>query len=123
MPLGRANVGSEGGRIWKAEVLREALTVRSGNRVDPVLGYRCNRVLGVVLAGADGAQNFRGLATANSSQAFGHGGAGGQTGWAHPASGISFTYVTNGCDRNFLRQARRTIELSTLAVQALVSGR
>ena len=114
-----ADLGSAHARVWKAETLREALTVRSGDHVDPMLGYRCNRALGVVIAGDDGLQNFRGFATANSPQAFGHGGAGGQIGWADPATGISFAYITNCYDRNFLRQARRTIELSTLAAQSL----
>ena len=46
---------------------------------------------------------------------FGHGGAGGQIAWADPATGLSFAYLTNGHDRDLLREGRRIIALSSLA--------
>ena len=76
--------------------------------------YKCNRALGVVVAGGDGMANYRGFGKTNSALAFGHGGAGGQIGWADPATGISLGYATNGFDRNDMRQGRRGVALSSL---------
>jgi CubicO group peptidase (beta-lactamase class C family) len=71
----------------------------------------------VVIAGDDGLANYRGFGKTNSALAFGHGGAGGQIGWADPATGISLAYCTNGFDRNDVRQARRSVAISSLAAQ------
>jgi CubicO group peptidase (beta-lactamase class C family) len=101
--------------IWKPEALKEALRVRSGNYFDPIFKYKCNRALGVVVAGDDGMWNYRGFGKTNSANAFGHGGAGGQIGWGDPATGISLGYCTNGFDRNDIRQGRRGVALSSLA--------
>jgi CubicO group peptidase (beta-lactamase class C family) len=106
---------ANGQPIWKPEVLREALRVRSGDYFDPIFKYKCNRALGVMLAGDDGFANYRGFGKTNSPLAFGHGGAGGQIGWGDPASGISLGYCTNGFDRNDIRQGRRGVALSSLA--------
>ena len=46
---------------------------------------------------------------------FGHNGAGGQIAWADPVSGVSFVYLTNGFDRDPVRQGRRGVALSSLA--------
>ncbi len=113
------NRGVDGKQIWKPEILGEALRVRSGDYKDPIFRVRCNRGLGVVLAGGDGMANYRGFGKTNSADAFGHGGAGGQIGWADPASGISLGYCTNGFDRNDLRQGRRGVAISSLAAQCL----
>jgi CubicO group peptidase (beta-lactamase class C family) len=109
------NRGKDGHPLWKPEVLAEALRPRSGDYTDPYLGHRVNRALGVVVAGDDGMANFRGFGKTNSATAFGHGGAGGQIGWADPASGISLAYCTNGFDRNDIRQGRRGVAISSLA--------
>ena len=109
------NRGKDGDPLWRPEVLAEALRPRSGDYVDPYLGHRVNRGLGVVVAGDDGNANFRGFGKTNSPAAFGHGGAGGQIGWADPASGISLAYLTNGFDRNEIRQGRRGVAISSLA--------
>lgn len=113
------NRGVDGKPIWKAETLKDALRVRSGDYKDPIFGIPCNRALGVVVAGGDGLANFRGFGKTNSALAFGHGGAGGQIGWADPATGISLGYCTNGFDRNDVRQGRRGVALSSLAAQCL----
>ncbi|HYA36532.1 MAG TPA: serine hydrolase domain-containing protein, partial [Candidatus Binataceae bacterium] len=113
------NRSTDGKQIWKPEVLKDALHVRSGDYKDPVFHVRCNRALGVVLAGDDGLSNYRGFGKTNSPLAFGHGGAGGQIGWADPATGISLGYCTNGFDRNDLRQGRRGVAISSLAAQCL----
>jgi CubicO group peptidase (beta-lactamase class C family) len=104
-----------GAPIWKPEILREALRVRSGDYFDPIFKYKCNRALGVIIAGSDGFANYRGFGKTNSPNTFGHGGAGGQIGWADPATGISLGYCTNGFDRNDIRQGRRGVAISSLA--------
>ncbi|MGD0072956.1 MAG: serine hydrolase domain-containing protein [Candidatus Binataceae bacterium] len=109
--------GVNGTRIWKADVLREALRVRSGDHRDPYFGIRCNRALGLWIAGDDGFANMRGFGRTNSAMAFGHGGAGGQIAWADPATGISFVYCTNGFDRDPIRQGRRGTGLSSRAAE------
>ncbi|HYL58368.1 MAG TPA: serine hydrolase domain-containing protein [Candidatus Acidoferrales bacterium] len=109
------NRGIDGAPIFKPEVLKDALRVRSGDYKDPIFGVTVNRGLGVVLAGGDGRANYRGFGKTNSALAFGHGGAGGQIGWGDPATGISLGYCTNGFDRNDMRQGRRGVALSSLA--------
>jgi CubicO group peptidase (beta-lactamase class C family) len=104
-----------GAPIWQPETLREALRVRSGDYFDPIFKYKCNRALGVVVAGDDGFANYRGFGKTNSPVTFGHNGAGGQLGWGDPATGISLGYCTNGLDRNDIRQGRRGVALSSLA--------
>jgi len=106
---------ANGAPIWKRETLREALQVRSGDYFDPVFRYKCNRALGVIVAGDDGFANYRGFGKTNSPSTFGHNGAGGQLGWGDPATGISLGYCTNGFDRNDLRQGRRGVAISSLA--------
>ncbi len=113
------NRGIDGAPIWNPEALSSALTVRSGDLTDPLLGVPCNRALGVIVAGDDGLASHRGFGTTNSPLAFGHGGIGGQIGWADPATGISFGYCTNGLDRNEVRQGQRGIAISSLAADCL----
>ncbi len=105
----------DGARIWQADMLREARRLRSGNLIDPARGITANRALGIVIAGDDGKANLRGFGRTNSAEAFGHPGFGGQIGWADPASGISFGYLTNGFDRNDLREGRRSVAVCSLA--------
>src|SRR5882757_8576086 len=63
----------------------------------------------------DGKAHVRGFGRTNSADAFGHPGFGGQIGWADPATGISFGYLTNGFDRNDLREGRRGVAVCSLA--------
>jgi CubicO group peptidase (beta-lactamase class C family) len=110
------NAPVAGGKpIWPTATLKEALRPRSGDYFDPIFKYKCNRALGVVVAGNDGMANYRGFGKTNSPFAFGHGGAGGQIGWGDPATGISLGYCTNGFDRNEIRQGRRGVALSSMA--------
>lgn len=106
---------ADGKPIWQPATLKEALRPRSGDYFDPIFKYKCNRALGVVVAGDDGMANYRGFGKTNSPMAFGHGGAGGQIGWGDPATGISLGYCTNGFDRNEIRQGRRGVALSSMA--------
>jgi len=108
---GRAPDGSV---LWKPETLELARTVRTGDLVDPMFGRTVNRGLGIVIAGEKDA-NARGFGHTNSPLAFGHGGAGGQIGWADPATGLSLGYCTNGMDRHMIRLARRSVGISSRA--------
>lgn len=108
----------DGETVWRRETLDFALKVISGDYVDPLMGHRVNRALGVVIAGNE-QQNLRGFGHSNSSTAFGHGGAGGQIAWADPASGLSFCYLTNGHDRNPMRMGSRGVSLSSKAASLL----
>jgi CubicO group peptidase (beta-lactamase class C family) len=107
---------SDGSRVWEPPVLREALRVHTGELIDPMTGHFAKRGLGVVIAGGEH-RVFRSFAPGNSPGAFGHAGLGGQVAWADPASGISFVFLTNGCDRNFMAMGSRGIALSSAAVR------
>jgi len=106
---------ANGAPIWKPETLKEALRVRSGDYFDPIFKYKCNRALGVIVAGNDEFKSYRGFGKTNSALTFGHLGAGGQIGWGDPATGISLGYCTNGFERNDVRQGRRGVALSSFA--------
>src|SRR5579863_3310012 len=106
---------ANGAPIWKPAVLKDALRIWSGDYKDPIFKYKANRALGLIIAGDDGFANYRGFGKTNSPNSFGHGGAGGQIGWADPVSGISLGYCTNGFDRNDIRQGRRGVAISSLA--------
>ena len=107
-----------GETVWKRDTLDFALNVISGDYVDPLMGHRVNRALGVVVAGNE-QRNFRGFGHSNSPMAFGHGGAGGQIAWADPGTGLSFCYLTNGHDRNPMRMGSRGVSLSSKAAALL----
>jgi len=109
----------DGSRIWQTETLREAFEPRTGALGDPVFGVAANRGLGVVVAGGEG-RTLRGFGHGGSPRAFGHNGAGGQVAWADPESGISLAWCTNGHDRNFWREARRSIGISSRAADLLL---
>ena len=92
----------------------QALCVRSGGFTDLLFKKLANRGLGLIISG-DESRSFRGFGKTNSPEAFGHNGAGGQLVWADPATGISFTYLTPGHDRNSVRQGSRGVAISSLA--------
>ena len=96
------------------EVRRDAMVVRQHH--PDWTGTPANRSHAFVLAGADGRAAMRGHGHGASAEAFGHGGAAGQIGWADPGTGLSFAYFTNGLDRNDLASARRRVALSTRAL-------
>jgi CubicO group peptidase (beta-lactamase class C family) len=109
-----ARVGGPGSRVWQPDTIARGLEVRTGDLLDPMMRRKANRALGLVIAG-ESDRVYRGFGHTNSARAFGHGGAGGQIAWADPETGLSFGYCTNGCDRNPLRQGRRTVGLSSRA--------
>ena len=104
----------DGTTIWRPETLAMAREIRNPELTDMVFGKRANRGLGLMIAG-DADRTYRGFGHTNSEHAFGHGGAGGQIGWADPATGISLGYCTNGFDRHVIRQARRGVGISSRA--------
>jgi CubicO group peptidase (beta-lactamase class C family) len=105
---------ASGAAVWRPETIRDARRVRDPGFLDPWTGKPANRGLGIVRAGGPD-KVFLGFGRTASDDAFGHLGAGGQIAWADPATGLSFAYLTNGHDRNLLREGRRTTALSSLA--------
>ncbi|MEI2816984.1 MAG: serine hydrolase domain-containing protein [Microthrixaceae bacterium] len=103
------------GRLWDPAVLEDGRGTVRCRLPDPVTGIPANRTLGLVAAGDDGRAALRGMGHTVSPRAFGHNGAAGQIAWADPDSGLSFVYLTNGIDRHFLREARRTVSIASRA--------
>jgi CubicO group peptidase (beta-lactamase class C family) len=106
--------------IWDPVVLADATGHVRNTFVGPPLGIVANRTLGLELQGEDAGSRWRVGGGAVSPRTFGHGGAGGQIGWADPTTGLSFAYLTNGADRNVVRQGRQGRELSAAAAACLV---
>jgi len=103
------------GGLWDPGVLADGTGRVRTTLPDPLLRVPSLRTLGIVVAGEDGKSSIRGFGKTVSPRAFGHGGAGGQIGWADPATGVSVAYCTNGLDANQVRQARRGVAISSLA--------
>lgn len=103
-----------GAGVWKPETIEDARRIRNPEFVDPVFRKPANRALGLVV-GAGPFKHFLGFGKTGSDAMFGHLGAGGQIAWADPATGLSFAYLTNGHDRDVIREGRRTTALSSLA--------
>ncbi|MGE0727942.1 MAG: serine hydrolase domain-containing protein [Acidimicrobiia bacterium] len=103
------------GELWDPKVLQDAKTNVRNHLPDPLTRTPANRSLGMILAGDDGRSNFRGMGRTLSPMAFGHNGARGQIVWADPATGLSFACLTNGLDRNEVRQPRRDSAIASLA--------
>lgn len=103
------------GELWDPAVLADGTGNIRCTLPDPILRTPANRTLGLIAAGDDGTSAFRGMGHNVSPRAFGHNGAAGQIAWADPETGLSFCYLTNGIDRNFLREGRRTSGLASRA--------
>jgi CubicO group peptidase (beta-lactamase class C family) len=101
--------------LWDPAVLTDVTTVVRNTFPDPMLHTPANRTRGLILAGDDGKANLRGMGRTVSPGTFGHDGAAGQIAWADPATGLSFCYLTDGRDLDFLREHRRTTALASLA--------
>lgn len=107
---------------WSPEVRLDAISEVRNRFPDPQTRVPANRSLGLVVAGEDGQSAMRGMGHTVSPAAFGHNGAGGQIAWADPATGLSFAYVTNGLDRNVLREWRRTAGIASRAATCVRAG-
>lgn len=103
------------GDLWDPEVLADGTARIRCTMADPMTGVAANRSLGLVIAGDDGKSAMRWMGHNVSPGAFGHNGAAGQIAWADPATGLSFAYLTNGIDRNFLREAGRIVGIASRA--------
>lgn len=106
--------------LWDASTLADG-TGHVRNTFPDYRGVPANRTLGLVVAGDDGHAAARGFGHTSSPQAFGHDGAGGQIAWADPATGLSFCYLTNGLDRNLLREWRRRAGIASRAAACATS--
>lgn len=123
-PLIRGGETVDGRKLMKRETIEFATTVRARPHhidlnlqlIDPKLVVNTNRALAVVVAGGDGYAFCRGFGRETSSQAFGHGGAGGQIAFGDPVSGISVGYTTNGFV-DPMTSARRTTAIASLAAK------
>jgi CubicO group peptidase (beta-lactamase class C family) len=103
------------GPTWDPDVLADGTGRVRVILDEPTVGGPALRTLGLIVAGDDGLGVRRGFGKTNSPQAFGHAGAGGQVAWADPLTGVSFCFLTNGCDANLLREGRRRVALSSRA--------
>jgi CubicO group peptidase (beta-lactamase class C family) len=102
--------------LWDPAVLHDAKThVR--NVLPDMLGRAAFRTLGLETAGDDDKAAMRIGAGATSAGTFGHAGAGGQVAWADPISGLSFVFLTDTFDTNFVRMYRRDMTLTRLAAR------
>jgi CubicO group peptidase (beta-lactamase class C family) len=102
--------------LWDPAMLTDVTSVARNHFLDPMTGDPANRSRGLVLKGDDGRGERRhDLGPTTSSRAFGHSGVGGQIAWADPQTGLSFCHLTNGLDRNPIRQAKRSYALSKRA--------
>ncbi|MEM9622321.1 MAG: serine hydrolase domain-containing protein [Pseudomonadota bacterium] len=110
--------GLDGVELWRRETLDDALQIRSGDLTDMMFKKPANRALGMIISG-DESRSFRGFGKTNSPAAFGHNGAGGQLAWVDPATGLSLAYLTNGHDRNSVRQARRGVAIGSMAADCV----
>jgi CubicO group peptidase (beta-lactamase class C family) len=101
--------------LWDPAILASGTGEIRNTLRDPMRGVPANRTIGLIVAGDDGKANLRGFGKTQSPRTFGHDGAGGQVAWADPVSGVSFAYLTSGHDRDFIREGRRTVGLSSRA--------
>lgn len=76
--------------LWEPDLLSDATSHVRCTLPDPVMGMPANRTLGVVVGAGFG------TTWGSSETAFGWPGAGGQIGFAEPATGISFAFLQMG---------------------------
>lgn len=103
--------------LWDPAVLQDATGKVRTTHVDPLRGVPANRTLGLTVAGDDGNAPMRDFGKANSPRAFGASGAGGQSAWADPETGLSFCWLTNGFSTDIVATYKLSIGLSTRAAQ------
>ena len=92
MLLGKGRLGAV--RLLSPRLVEYVTRSHTGERGDDAMnGIPMHRGLGPHVRGDS--DRIRGLGTLASPATFGHGGAGTSYSWADPASGVSFTYITN----------------------------
>ncbi len=111
------------GELWEPALLAEVTATARNFFVDPMTGDPVNRSRGLVIKGNDGKGDRRhDFGPTTSPLTFGHSGVGGQIAWADPRTGLSFCHLTNGLDRDPIRQARRSYALSKRAAVLLAEA-
>ncbi len=103
------------GEMWRPDVIEDVRTNVRNSLPERTTGLAANRTLGLVQAGSDGHSNLRGMGRTVSPGTVGHNGAAGQIAWGDPATGLSLGYCTNGLEQHYLREARRTTAIASLA--------
>ncbi|MFM8972537.1 MAG: serine hydrolase domain-containing protein [Actinomycetota bacterium] len=101
-------------RLCPADLLADD-TANVRTRPPDPLGIPADRTIGLMVATDDGWAHAHGMGRAASPRAFGHDGAGGQIAFADPATGLSVCFLTNGFERNWLKERRRTTASASLA--------
>ncbi len=96
--------------LWKPDVLADATTNIRCTLPDPMMGLPANRTIGVVIG------NGFGTTWGKSPTAYGWPGAGGQVGFAEPATGVSFSFLQSG-DADPINVFVRAIRMSELALE------
>jgi CubicO group peptidase (beta-lactamase class C family) len=97
------------GGIWKSDVLADGTGNVRCVLPDPLMDLPANRTTGVVVGAGFGAT------WSKSPTAFGWPGAGGQVGFAEPATGVSFAFLQTG-DPEQVSQFVRASRMSALAL-------
>ncbi|KUO05555.1 serine hydrolase domain-containing protein [Streptomyces caeruleatus] len=115
--------------LWRPDVLADATGRIRNDFPDPVrAGARANRSIGLIISGPDdgtelripsreAALPMRPFGGCTSERGFGHGGAGGQSAWADPETGLSFCLLTSGMDRDVLADHERHIAIESSVAQ------
>lgn len=115
--------------VWRPDILADATGRIRNTFPDPMrMGAGANRTIGLIMAGPDDGAvleipslditvPLRPLGPHVSERAFGHGGAGGQSAWADPATGLSFCLLVNGMDRDLLGDHGRHGAIEALAAE------
>uniref|UniRef100_UPI003F49941F serine hydrolase domain-containing protein n=1 Tax=Nonomuraea bangladeshensis TaxID=404385 RepID=UPI003F49941F len=115
--------------LWRPDILATATGEIRTTLPDPIrMGAPANRSIGLIIAGPDDGAALkipslgievplRPFGGAVSPRAFGHGGAGGQSAWADPATGLSFCLLVNGMDRDLLGDVERHAAIEGQAAQ------
>ena len=91
MMLGGGTLGAV--RLFSPRLIEFVTRDFTGDRPDEAMGVPMHRGLGPHSRGTG--PRIRGLGTMAHPRTFGHGGAGTSYSWADPASGVSFSYLTN----------------------------
>ena len=102
-------------RVWDPSVVADATSVIRNRHDDPMTGIPANRTLGLKVAGDDGKAWMREVGRGAGPRTFVNSAVAGQVVWADPDTGLSFCFLTNGCDVDVVRSFMRASELSTLA--------
>lgn len=98
--------------LWDSDVIAKATSVLQS--FPDEVGRTTHRGLGLQINGPDGSPQY-GFGKTNSPAAYGHDGAGSMIAWADPATGLSFSCLTDGLDENAVRQKRRMASFGTRA--------